>query len=608
LVLAVVLALPLLGVSPSSAAGAGGVYNVVKCHPWHLEADEIQEAGGHPSYGQINKCSGTFQDRYIGIYNLGAAGNSAYKQFMYTAPAWTHIETVCLDYNLRRDGHHLAQLLAYPGFQLLANGGDGPAGWTHGCFDLRHSQLIIRLACAQAGGCPEGLNAHAYVRNIVIALADDANPAITAFGGDMTDSGWLRGTKTLIADAADVGSGVFHLVGYVNGHEIGRVTNLCSTGGLPWNFAVQLAPCGANVGSLAFERDTSSPPFANGENTVTAYVADYGGNVATESTTVRIDNERPSAAFQNELDSSDPELIRVRVSDEHSGVHSAQLYYRAVGAENWLPLDTRLSANTAQARVDSSAAPPGTYEFRAIANDVAGNAFETMLCADGSPMRLEFPLRTRVELRTSLGEGGATGQTVPYGTESKVHGRLLDPAGEPLAGQPVVVVDRFDNGALYPRAERPAVTDEQGRFSVPEPAGPTRSIEATYGGSTKYLPAHDEVGKFAVKGAASFRVSDRKIPEGSPVTFKGRVKHRGARIPAGGKLVEIQYRLKTGRQRTLKQPFRTKPNGSYQLNYRFSKALTSDALFRFRVKVRNEGNWPFKGSSSKWRKVIVRAH
>ena len=41
---------------------------------------------------------------------------------------------------------------------------------------------------------------------------------------------------------------------------------------------------------------------------------------------------------------------------------------------------------------------------------------------------------------------------------------------------------------------------------------------------------------------------------------------------------------------------------------RFSKALTGDALFHFRVKVRNEGNWPFKGSSSKWRKVVVRAH
>ena len=249
------LALAAVAAEAPSAQAAGGVYNVVKCHPWHLEADEIQDAGGHPSYGTTNRCNGTFQDRYIGIYNLAAAGNSAYKQLMYTAPSGTHIETACLDFNLRRDGHHQAEILAYPGFQVLASGGDGPAGWTNRCYDLRHSQLIVRLACAHAGGCPEGLNAHAFVRNIVIALADDVDPAITAFGGDMTDPGWLRGTKTLIADAADAGSGVFHLVGYVNGEEIARVPGRCDTGGLPWNFAVQLAPCDANVQSLAVQRE-----------------------------------------------------------------------------------------------------------------------------------------------------------------------------------------------------------------------------------------------------------------------------------------------------------------------------------------------------------------
>ncbi len=156
---------------------------------------------------------------------------------MYVAPANTHIETVCLDYNLRRDSHHQAELLAYPGFQVLASGGDGPAGWTSGCFDLNHSQFIVRLACANAGGCPEGLNAHAYVRNITIALADDVNPVITAFGGDITDPGWLRGSKTLIADAADAGSGIYQFLGYVNGVEIARAPGNCNTGGLPWNFA-----------------------------------------------------------------------------------------------------------------------------------------------------------------------------------------------------------------------------------------------------------------------------------------------------------------------------------------------------------------------------------
>ena len=150
------LAVGVAALEASPAAAAGGVYNVVKCHPWHLEADEIEQAGGHPSYLTVNDCRGNASDRKIGIYNNGGAGNNAYSQYMYTAPFGTHIETVCLDYNLRRDSHHQAEILAYPGFQVLASGGDGPAGWTNGCFDLNHSQLIVRLACSHAGRLRRG--------------------------------------------------------------------------------------------------------------------------------------------------------------------------------------------------------------------------------------------------------------------------------------------------------------------------------------------------------------------------------------------------------------------------------------------------------------------
>ena len=126
---------------------------------------------------------------------------------------------------------------------------------------------------------------------------------------------------------------------------------------------------------------------------------------------------------------------------------------------------------------------------------MAGNTAATGQRQDGEPMKLRLPLREPVELVTTLGPGGATGQIVPYGTSSTVRGRLLDASGRPMAGQDVVVVDRFDNGALFPTAERPAVTDEQGRFRTPVPAGPTRSIEARFAGTTRYQPAEDEVGQ-----------------------------------------------------------------------------------------------------------------
>ncbi len=223
LCLAAMLAVLGLAAAAPSASAAGGQYRVVKCHPWHIEADEVEHAGGHPSYWTVNDCRGTALDPKLGIFNAGAAGNTAYEQFMFSAPPGTHIETACLDHKLRRDGHHRAELLAFPGFRVLATGGDAAGGWVSQCFDLSHSQVILRLACEPApAGAPAGPNAHAYVRNVVLALVDDADPVITAFGGDILGGGWVRGSRTLAADAVDCGAGVFHVVGFVNGVEVGR--------------------------------------------------------------------------------------------------------------------------------------------------------------------------------------------------------------------------------------------------------------------------------------------------------------------------------------------------------------------------------------------------
>ena len=133
----------------SPASATGGINNVVKCHPWHMEADEIEQAGGHPSYTTVDDCQVSSGDPKIGIQNTGAAGNSSYSQLMYSSRLGTHIETVCLAHRLRRDSHHRAEILAFPGFQLLAAGGDEPGGWVNECFDVNHSQIIIRLSATR---------------------------------------------------------------------------------------------------------------------------------------------------------------------------------------------------------------------------------------------------------------------------------------------------------------------------------------------------------------------------------------------------------------------------------------------------------------------------
>jgi hypothetical protein len=321
-----------------------------------------------------------------------------------------------------------------------------------------------------------------------------------------------------------------------------------------------------------------------------------------------VDNKPPGVAFANAQDPEDPELIRASVSDEHSGVSQAKLYMRAVGTPDWQPLDAQLVQGELRTHVDAESQPSGEYEFRATATDVAGNAVETTKRQNGQAMRLTFPLRERVALDAEFGGGGSHGQTVPYGTDSTVKGRLTDAAGEPIADKEVLVLEHFGDGALIRERPTTVTTDADGRFSTKVPAGPTRRVTATFDGTRRYAVADAEVGEFAVKSGATFELVDKSVPEGGTATFKGKVGHYGARIPSGGKLIELQVRVKTGRWETVGEAFRTNEHGRYVRHYRFGKHYTEDALFHFRIKVQKEGNWPFKRATSKQRELVVQAH
>ena len=587
-------------------AHAGEAYRVLKCHPWHLAADELSQVGDHNSYHRINECAASFADRKFGIYNDGAAGNTAFEQFMYAAPPHTVIRHVCLQHKLRRRNHHRAEILAWPGFAVLAAGGEGPGGWSGTqCFHLSHQQVVIRLACSQPGGCAAGPNAHAYVRDVDIGLEDTSSPVITRLEGTLFSDSWVRGSPSLIIDADDSGAGVSALIASVNGAELARKSGACPGRPVPWPYTTALVPCPGDIGQLTTSPDTARSPFVDGVNHIAVTAKDFPGNRTSALRTIRVDNAAPEVAFANAQDPDDPELIRAAFSDAHSGVSGAGIYYRRVGTSSWLPLDTVIEGGEARARIDSSSLPAGDYDFRAEASDVAGNTGVTLLRRNGTPMRLTFPLRFGSRLLARLGAGGAERESVPYGTSSRVRGRLVDEAGEAVADKEVTVVEDFGDGALIRERPTTVLTDANGRFRTKIPAGPSRRVTVQFRGTQKYLPAHKPAGVFNVRSKTSFRTSREELKEGQRVVFAGRVAHRGARIPPGGKLIELQVRVQTRRWDTVREAFRTDANGRYRLGYRFGRHYVSDAQFRFRVKVQSEGDWPFEGGISAQRKVTV---
>lgn len=591
-------------VGPSPAHAAGGTYLAVQCHDFNRADDAVQldREGGYEAASLCDYPESRLQLRSTGVANGGAAG-----RMTFSAPSGTEIAGFSIAFDGRTADGHYAQVAVIQGGGaiLLHRAGNQPGGYvTVSRSGLGASQLIVELVCASNPPCGQSNAAHAWVRNVVIELRDQVDPTIGASGGSLLAGGWQRGERTLSAIAGDVGAGVFDFRATVNGAAIATAGGSCRGETPP--YTAFFVPCRENP-ILDIGANTAGEPFTNGENQVEFVATDYAGNRRVSSQLVRVDNLAPQGAFENAQDPQDPELISASVTDAHSGLAGATIYMRPRGTETYEALDTRVEDGEARARVDSLARAPGEYEFRLELADVAGNTSASSIRRDGTPMTLSFPLRQSVALRGGLSRGGSSGRPVRYATRSKARGQLLDAGGQPIGGETITVVERFGGGALIRERVTEATTDRKGRWRTKLPAGPSRTVEASFAGDGRYAPGSRAVEVLAVMSRASFKTSGEKVREGKVIEFSGRVGHLGAQIPAGGKLLELQVRLGAGEWDTVGEAFRTDEQGRYRRSYRFGNHYTSDARFQFRVKVGDEGGWPYRRATTKRREVIVRA-
>ena len=613
-VLAGSAALAVSVVAPGSASAAGAQYHVLKCHygfnSWSASEGFYESNGGN--YQETPFCENS-AFRYTGVRTTGGNNNGLVAQWRMPAPPYGAIVGVTASVNLRRETGHRAQFGYWDqvgGFHVL-DGVDAPgAGFKAAVHypNLNASGVGVRVVCFDTCPRPDPNDAHAYIREIEIIAADLSDPEITsATGGLVTEGVWLRGVQPLTAAANDAGSGLEVFGVSLNGAPLATTYGSCPHA-ITGSFSRRLVACWSDA-QVNKDFDTTDPIFGfrDGINAIELTAEDFAGNRQSLSRTVRIDNAPPELAFANGQDPDDPELIRVPLSDAHSGVADARLHLRPAGASEWQPLRTDVVGGEARTRVDSLAYPEGEYEFMAAAGDVAGNAAQTTLRRDGSPMRLLFPLRNRVELRATVGRGASRSQTLRYGTSTEARGRLLNRSGEPLADKRITVIEHFGQGALIRERVSEVTTDAEGRWESKVPAGPSRRVEALFAGTPRYVPAATEAGRLTVNSRASFRTSAREAPEGSRVAFKGKVRHVGARIPAGGKLVELQVRVAARSWDTVGEAFRTRGNGRYRTSYRFGRHYTADVRFRFRIKVQSEGDWPYRRAVSKQRTVTIQA-
>ena len=140
----------------------------------------------------------------------------------------------------------------------------------------------------------------------------------------------------------------------------------------------------------------------------------------------RIDREPPAVVLAGSTDPGDPELIEARVTDLLSGPDPArgEIAAREVGSgEPFEALPTIGAGGVLLGRWRSEDHPPGEYEFRVVGYDAAGNAAVGTRRANGEPMILPNPLKSRAVLSDRLrrgSRGAARGSGRPQRSERDV--------------------------------------------------------------------------------------------------------------------------------------------------------------------------------------------
>lgn len=420
-------------------------------------------------------------------------------------------------------------------------------------------------------------------------------------------AGWSNRPVTLTVTATDDLSGMTARPATDNGEPM-----------------VAIAPAGQHP----YESPGNAASFTvatEGITTVRYWARDLAGNTndgqlspsgkrhrQPESTSVRIDLTPPSVRFFSQTDPRSPEVFTAEASDGLSGIQSGVIQIRSLSGREgsasagFAPLPTEIEGGRLQARIPSDDFPAGMYELRALATDRAGNTASSSERADGSAMVLTFPLKREVNVSLRhLAKPRASGQlTFRHGSSPRLSGQITDHEGEGMPGARLTVEERFESGSRPGLRTREIAADEAGRFEFGLSPGPGRSIRVLFEGTDLDQRVASRSLKLAFRDQTTLAVTPEVLRNGSRTTMTGVVTGSGARQPAAGKLVAIEFFDPDRRLWRPIEVLRADRQGRFRFAYRF-RTITVAQRIIFRAVSLAEAGWPYRPSTSPPRTVTV---
>jgi hypothetical protein len=429
----------------------------------------------------------------------------------------------------------------------------------------------------------------------------DSTPPTLQFSGRPDQGTWYRTAQTITVSAQDQ-------PGLSGLKEI-----QCTLGGA------------TNTYTTSSVQITVQPPGGQ----LICKAEDNAGNwSATQAWQFLIDDTPPTGQFLPASPSS-PTLAQVELADSGSGVAGATIEIQTAGG--WQPLDTTwdpTSGIASAAIPDNGSLPDGSHALEALAWDVAGNEATITQGPTAGPETVTLPLRIVTALDVGAGQvlnrkcttyrritrkaGSKSGPfraaaarlvricrldpaprfasdlRLHYGQEQTLNGQLKTQDGSPLADATLMVTATAPGWPARTLGQTTTATD--GRFSYTVDGIASETVTFTYQG-TDTLRTTVGTALLHVIGRARISVARQAIA-GHELRISGRV--LGGYIPAGGVLVQLQYRVRGVPVGWA--PFHglihTDRRGRFSVEFPVN-AAASGYTYLFRADIDRQNGWPF---------------